>query len=167
LDLENLMFRWSRKRVLCLNVSHEIALGDTVMHDERWNTILAQEVRMVDYAVALELQKEAPQLDSLYLHSEETTLEHVKRDLKRILFEVPVPLPGLPGQEPAHPPLSLRELLGKLCKKGHHPFDAWNAVRELINAEVFVPEARDAMVFLTTSLPNLRALFSPAPEDKS
>jgi hypothetical protein len=138
------------------------------MHDEKWNTILAQEVRMVDYAVALELQKEAPQLDSLYLRSEETILEHVRRDLKRILFEVPRDLPGLSTEwKPADREDSLRELLGKLCKKGHHPFDAWNTVLELIDMGVFAPEARDAMVFLKISLPNLRALFSPAPEDKS
>jgi hypothetical protein len=129
------------------------------MSDEKWNKILAQEVRMVDYAVALELQKEAPQLDGLYLPSEETTLEHVRRDLKRILFEVPRDLPGLPGWEPKDPEFSLRELLGKLCKKGHYPTDAWNGVRELINAEVFVPETRDAMVFLKTSLPKFRELL--------
>jgi hypothetical protein len=127
--------------------------------DEKWNRILAQEVRMVDYAVALELQKEASQLDGLCLPSEETILEHVRHDLKRILFEVPRDLPGLPGWQPTDPELSLRELLGKLCKKGHHPFDSWNAVRELINAGVFVPEARDAMVFLKTSFPKYRALL--------
>src|SRR6266404_1024474 len=116
----------SRKHVIYLYVPHEMALGrspagpgDTAMHDEKWNTILAQEVRMVDYAVALELQKEAPQLDELYLPSEETTLEYVRRDLRRILFEVPRDLPGLPGWQPTDPEFSLRELLGKLCKKGH------------------------------------------------
>jgi hypothetical protein len=129
------------------------------MPDDKWNKILAQEVRMVDYAVALELQKEAPQLDGLYLPSEETTLEHVRRDLKRILFEVPRDLPGLPGWEPKDTELPLRELLGKLCKKGHHPFDAWNTILELINMGVFAPVARDAMVFLKTSLPKYRELL--------
>ena len=34
---------------------------------ERWNTMLAQEVRMLDYAVFLELQSTKPRLDDLLL----------------------------------------------------------------------------------------------------